>query len=155
MKAVVRKQFELSKCCKLMKHPTKNSIICHCSCELKNFENKPETWRGRSKSSRGSDPASGPPVHHRCSRLISRIEYTSLTLQLSSLFKTAYIFSFGIKSKGILITGCVSVLGCQMLGILHRLDNWLIDVGKDGSPTHWPLSTPQKHNFSASGTHFC
>jgi hypothetical protein len=29
------------------------------------------------------------------------------------------------------------------------------DGGKVVSPTHRPRSTPQKHYFSASGTHFC
>jgi hypothetical protein len=35
------------------------------------------------------------------------------------------------------------------------LDNQLTDGGKIVSPAHWPRSTPQKHYFSASGTHFC
>jgi hypothetical protein len=41
-----------------------------------------------------------------------------------------------------------------MLRIPHRLDSWLTDSGKVVSPTHRPRSTPQKHHFSASGTHF-
>jgi hypothetical protein len=35
------------------------------------------------------------------------------------------------------------------------LDNRLTDGGTFVSPTHRPRSTPQKHYFSASGTHFC
>jgi hypothetical protein len=42
-----------------------------------------------------------------------------------------------------------------MLRIEHRLDNRLTDGGKFVSPTHRLRSTPQKHYFSASGTHFC
>jgi hypothetical protein len=42
-----------------------------------------------------------------------------------------------------------------MLKITHCLDNRLRDGGNVVSPTHRPLSTPQKHDFSASGTHFC
>jgi hypothetical protein len=60
-----------------------------------------------------------------------------------------------------------------MLRIPHCLDNRLIDGSKFVSPTHRPPlnnyhslalvrertnrppSTPQKHYFSASGTHFC
>jgi hypothetical protein len=29
-----------------MKCPSKNWILCHYSCEVKIFEDKPETWRG-------------------------------------------------------------------------------------------------------------
>jgi hypothetical protein len=36
----------IAKCCKLVKRPIKNWILCHYSCEVKIFENKPETWRG-------------------------------------------------------------------------------------------------------------
>jgi hypothetical protein len=42
-----------------------------------------------------------------------------------------------------------------MLTILHGLNNRLTDGGKVVSPTHQPCSTPQKHYFSTSGTHFC
>jgi hypothetical protein len=42
-----------------------------------------------------------------------------------------------------------------MLRILHCLDNLLTDGGKIVSCTHWPCSTPQKHYFPASVTHFC
>jgi hypothetical protein len=42
-----------------------------------------------------------------------------------------------------------------MLRIPHCLDNRLIDGRKVVSPTHRPRSTPPKHYFSASGTHFC
>jgi hypothetical protein len=37
----------------------------------------------------------------------------------------------------------------------HQSHNRLTDGGKVVSPTHRPHFTPQKHNFSASGTHFC
>jgi hypothetical protein len=33
--------------------------------------------------------------------------------------------------------------------------NWLTDGGKIVSPTFQPRFTPQKHYFSACGTHFC
>jgi hypothetical protein len=39
--------------------------------------------------------------------------------------------------------------------IPHYLDKRLTDGGKAVSPTHRSRSTPQKHYFSASGTHFC
>jgi hypothetical protein len=42
-----------------------------------------------------------------------------------------------------------------MLGIPHCLDIQLTDDDKIVSHTHRPHSTPQKHYFSASGTHFC
>jgi hypothetical protein len=42
-----------------------------------------------------------------------------------------------------------------MLRIPHCLNNRFTDGGKVVSPTHRPLSTPQKYYFSASGTHFC
>jgi hypothetical protein len=42
-----------------------------------------------------------------------------------------------------------------MLRNPHCLDNLLIDGGKVVSSMHRPLSTPQKHYFSASGIHFC
>jgi hypothetical protein len=42
-----------------------------------------------------------------------------------------------------------------MLRIPHCLDNRLTDSGKVVSPTHRQHFTPQKHYFSASGTHFC
>jgi hypothetical protein len=41
-----------------------------------------------------------------------------------------------------------------MLRIPNCLDNRITDGGKVVSFTHRPRSTPQKHNFSASGTHF-
>jgi hypothetical protein len=42
-----------------------------------------------------------------------------------------------------------------MLRIPNCIDSRLTDVGKIVIPTHRPRSTPQKHNFSSSGTHFC
>jgi hypothetical protein len=42
-----------------------------------------------------------------------------------------------------------------MLKSTHCLDNRLTDFGKVVSLTHKPRSTPRKHYFSASGTHFC
>jgi hypothetical protein len=59
------------------------------------------------------------------------------------------------KSKTIPVTGLGSLQGCEMLSIIHCLDNPLADGGKVVSPTHLPLFTPQKHYyFSVSGTHF-
>jgi hypothetical protein len=42
-----------------------------------------------------------------------------------------------------------------MLRNPHCLDNRLTDGSKVVCHTHRPRSTPQKHYFSASGTHFC
>jgi hypothetical protein len=42
-----------------------------------------------------------------------------------------------------------------MLRIPHCLDNQLTNVVNVVSPKHQPRSTPHKHYFSASGTHFC
>jgi hypothetical protein len=42
-----------------------------------------------------------------------------------------------------------------MLKIPYCVDNRLTDGGKVVSHTHRPRSTPQKHYFSVSGTHFC
>jgi hypothetical protein len=42
-----------------------------------------------------------------------------------------------------------------MLRIVRCPDSRLTDGGKVVSSMHWPRSTPQKHYFSASGTHFC
>jgi hypothetical protein len=53
------------------------------------------------------------------------------------------------------VTGRVGLYGCDMLRIAHCRDNRLTDSGKFVSPTHRPLSTPQKHYFSLSGTCFC
>jgi hypothetical protein len=41
-----------------------------------------------------------------------------------------------------------------MLRIPHCLDSRLTNRGKVVSPMHQLLSAPQKHIFSASGTHF-
>jgi hypothetical protein len=59
------------------------------------------------------------------------------------------------------ISDCVSICfaflecGCEILRIPYCLDNQLTDDNKGISHTHQPRSTPQKHYFSASGTHFC
>jgi hypothetical protein len=42
-----------------------------------------------------------------------------------------------------------------MLRIPHCLDSRVTDGRKVVSLTHRPRSTPQKHYFSASDTHFC
>jgi hypothetical protein len=59
------------------------------------------------------------------------------------------------KHKAILVTGRVGLQGCELLRIPHCLDSRLTDGSRVVSPTHWMRSTPQKHYFSASGTHFC
>jgi hypothetical protein len=56
------------------------------------------------------------------------------------------------RSKAIPVTGRGGLYGCEMLRIPHCLDSRLTDGGKAVSPTHRPLSTPQK--ISSSGTHF-
>jgi hypothetical protein len=55
------------------------------------------------------------------------------------------------KRNAIPVTGRGGLLDSEMLRIPHCLDNLLTDV----IPTHRPRSTPQKHYFHASGTHFC
>jgi hypothetical protein len=52
-------------------------------------------------------------------------------------------------------TGRGGLYGCEKLRISYYLDNLMTDGGKVVNPTHRPSSTPQKHYFSASGTHFC
>jgi hypothetical protein len=59
------------------------------------------------------------------------------------------------KIKAIRVTGHGGLLGYEMLRILHCLDSRLIDGGEIVGLTCQPHSAPQKHNFSASGTHFC
>jgi hypothetical protein len=58
------------------------------------------------------------------------------------------------KSNAIPVTGRGGLWGCEMLGIPHCLDNRPTDGDKVVSPTHRLRSSPQKHYFSASGTHF-
>jgi hypothetical protein len=65
------------------------------------------------------------------------------------------IYIYIIKSKAILITGRGALWGCEILSTSHCLDNRLTGGGKIVSLTDRPRSTPQKHYFSASGTHFC
>jgi hypothetical protein len=63
-----------------------------------------------------------------------------------------------MQSSGLLpsypLTGRGGLWGCEMLTIPHCLDNRLTDGSKVVSPMHWLQSTPQKHYFSVSGTHF-
>jgi hypothetical protein len=59
------------------------------------------------------------------------------------------------KSEAIPVTGHGGLYGCEMLRIPHCQDNWLTDGGEVVSPMHPPHSTPQKHYFYVSGTHFC
>jgi hypothetical protein len=60
-----------------------------------------------------------------------------------------------MQSKAIPVTGLGGLLDCEMLRILHCLDNRLADGGKVVRPAHRPHFTPQKHYFPVSGTHFC
>jgi hypothetical protein len=53
------------------------------------------------------------------------------------------------------VTGRGGLQGYDMLRITHCLDTRLIDGGEVVSLTHQSCFTPQKHNFSALGTHFC
>jgi hypothetical protein len=59
-----------------------------------------------------------------------------------------------VRDKAIPVTGREVLWGCEMLRILHCLDNRLTDGCKVVSPTHRPRSTPNMHDFSATGTHF-
>jgi hypothetical protein len=69
----------------------------------------------------------------------------------------SYILCHFIKSrsKGIPVTGRGGLYVSEMLRIPRCLDIWLTGGGKVVTPTHRLHSTPQKHYFSASGTHFC
>jgi hypothetical protein len=58
-----------------VKRPIKNSILCHYSCEVKIFKNKPET-------SRGPDPARGSPAGRQLVIAGLKQEMSSLTLTL-------------------------------------------------------------------------
>jgi hypothetical protein len=58
------------------------------------------------------------------------------------------------KSKTIPVTGPGGLEGREKLTIAYSIDNGLTDGGKVVSPTHRQRSTPQKHYFSVSGTHF-
>jgi hypothetical protein len=59
------------------------------------------------------------------------------------------------KDKAIPVTGSGGLWGCGMLRVPHFLDNRLTDGGEVVSLAGQPRSTPQKHYFSASVTHFC
>jgi hypothetical protein len=59
------------------------------------------------------------------------------------------------KSKAIPVTSRGGLQGCEMLRIPHCPDNLFTDGNKVVNPTHQLCSTPKKHYFSASGTHFC
>jgi hypothetical protein len=58
------------------------------------------------------------------------------------------------NSNAIPVTGRGGLQGCKMLRITHCLDSRLTDGGEVVSFMHRPPSTPQKHYFFASGTHF-
>jgi hypothetical protein len=60
-----------------------------------------------------------------------------------------------VKHKPLPVTGRGDPWGCEMLRIPKCLENRLTDGGGVVSPTHWPHSSPQKYNFSASGARFC
>jgi hypothetical protein len=60
-----------------------------------------------------------------------------------------------IKVKAFPVTGRGGLQGCEMLRTPCCLEKELTDGGKAVNPTHRPFFTPQKHYFSASGTHFC
>jgi hypothetical protein len=59
------------------------------------------------------------------------------------------------SAKAIPVIGHEGLYGCEMLRVPSCLDNLLADGGEVVSLTHRVRSTPQKHYFSASGTHFC
>jgi hypothetical protein len=53
------------------------------------------------------------------------------------------------------VRGRGGLQGCDMLSILQCLDNRLTDGEEVVSTTRRPRSTPPKHYFSVSDTHFC
>jgi hypothetical protein len=53
------------------------------------------------------------------------------------------------------VTGRGGLQSCETSTIPHFLDNRITDGGKVVGLTRRLSSTPQKHYFSASGTHFC
>jgi hypothetical protein len=64
------------------------------------------------------------------------------------VFGVNYEHNLNIKNKAIPVTGLGGLKGFEMLRIAHFLDSRLTDGGEVVS------ITPQKHYFSASGTHF-
>jgi hypothetical protein len=58
------------------------------------------------------------------------------------------------KSKATPVTGRGGLYGCETLRIPQCIDNRLADGGEVVNLTHRPRSTPLKHYFSASVTHF-
>jgi hypothetical protein len=88
-------------------------------------------------------------MRHNCT-IATLITLTYQTTQTSTMLPCILLIIHHVeecKSKAIPVTGCG--------GLQHCLDSRLTDGGKVVSPTHRPHSTPQKHYFSASGTHFC
>jgi hypothetical protein len=69
--------------------------------------------------------------------------------------KNLYFEKKTVTSKAIPVAGLGDLYGCEMLRVPHCLDNWLADGGKVVNLTHRSHFIPQKHYFSASGTHFC
>jgi hypothetical protein len=98
------------------------------------------------------------------SAYLARREYwqTGSPLSVSTPLTQENWFGWGLysvvqqsRSKAIPVTDRGGLQGCEMLRISHCIDNRLTDGGKVVNPTHRPRSTPQKHYFSTSGTHFC
>jgi hypothetical protein len=76
------------------------------------------------------------------------------TLCMSSEYM--YIgFQNRYSTKAIPVIGPGGLWCSEMLKVPQYLDNRLTDGGKVVSLKHRPRSSPQKHYFSASDTHFC
>jgi hypothetical protein len=99
----------------------------------------------------------GPTFKPWTSRVQSRDAYHLIMTSDDNLNSTklSIIPFLLIKSEAIPVTGRGCLQGCEMLKIPHCLDSRLTDGGKVVSPLHRPRSTPHKHYFSVSDTHFC
>jgi hypothetical protein len=67
----------------------------------------------------------------------------------------SYLIFRTVVSKDIPVTGRGGLYSYEVLRTPHCLDSRLADGGKVISPMYLLHFTPQKHYFSASGTHFC
>jgi hypothetical protein len=98
----------------------------------------------------------GALAPHANPQILSTALFGPLTLHVLDTYGHNRVLQIiYLKTKDIPETGRGGPKGCEMFWIPHCLDNRLTDGGKVVSPTHRTRSTPEKHYFSVSGTHFC